>query len=729
VRRRDAARALALAGSMALVAGPASAQEGIFGGMQKGIETVFSTMSTKTIPASGAATKTETTSIAPSLYLNLDALVYPNLRLNAGGVWELNMLTSKSGGLEVDSTITRSRPFILLRSTNPVFSPGFGIFRREDRARVSSVSDIKLINDEYAAYLGWNPAGGPTSEFQFVRTHTFDGDRAFEDVTKGYASLVANYAYRNFGANYRGAYLDTDNTLAGVETRQESHAGRLTYGDTFFNKRLAWNAAYNINYQDLRTVATSPDGEVDVPLNPLGGLSALSDTPVTAKLSQNGLLIDGNLTASAGVDLGVTSPTEDSQARNIGLDFLTVAEVNRLLIWVDRALPFDIAHSFSWEIYSSSDNVIWKRETVVPAAPFGTFENRFEVDFPGVTARYVKVVTRPLSVGVPDASRYPDIFVTEVQPFLRQQAGQTESRLTNTTHLVNTDLRFRILDVPSLFYEGFYLYNGPNAYGKSTDTLSNGLSVTQSFARMFSAYARYAREQGTQSEGYITGNVSNATLTIEPLPTFRSSLLFNGRDETTEIGDRVRRGFFVQNSAQPYAGVDVLFGFGWGHTALETGEEWDDRIINLSGTIVPREHVSLTFNYDDTATVRSGPTTSLPESTVRRFYAAVAVDPIRTLHLAVGEEVYTVTGQRTRTTFSLSGNWVPLPDGALQFIFGYNEALRDLAFGSERNTMAGVRWNLTRRSYVDVSYQLVKSEQISVSTEGRILSATVRLFF
>ncbi|MGE5198844.1 MAG: hypothetical protein ACM3H9_04330, partial [Rhodospirillaceae bacterium] len=115
MRRRDAARALVLAGSMALVAGPASAQEGIFGGMQKGIETVFSTMSTTTTPASGAATKTETTSIAPSLYLNLDALVYPNLRLNAGGVWELNMLTSKSGGLEVDSTITRSRPFILLR--------------------------------------------------------------------------------------------------------------------------------------------------------------------------------------------------------------------------------------------------------------------------------------------------------------------------------------------------------------------------------------------------------------------------------------------------------------------------------------------------------------------------------------------------------------------------------------------------------------------------------------
>ena len=339
---------------MALLAGPVSAQEGIFGGMQKGVESVFTTMSTTTTLASGAVTKTETTSISPSLYLNLDALVYPNLRLNAGGVWELSMLNSRTGGLEVDSTITRSRPFFLLRSTNPVLSPGFGYSRREDRARVSSVSDIKLVNDEYAAYLGWNPSGGPTSEFQFVRTHTFDGDRTFEDVTKGFGSLVSNYAYRNLGASYRGAYLDTDNRIEGVDTRQVSHAGRLTYADTFFNKRLAWNAAYNVNYQGVRTVATSPDGEVAIPLNPLAGLAALSDTPVTAKLSQNGQLIDGNLTASAGVDLGVTAPTEDPQSRNIGLDFLTLAEVNRLLIWVDRDLPFDIARSFSWEIYSSS---------------------------------------------------------------------------------------------------------------------------------------------------------------------------------------------------------------------------------------------------------------------------------------------------------------------------------------------------------------------------------------
>ena len=119
-------------------------------------------------------------------------------------------------GGTTDSTITRNRPFFLLRSTNPVFSPGIGYFRREDRARTAGLSDVKLVNDEYAAYLGWNPAGGPQSDFQFLRTHTFDGERAYQDVTKDFGSLVSNYTYRNLGAYYRGSYLDTDDQLDGA---------------------------------------------------------------------------------------------------------------------------------------------------------------------------------------------------------------------------------------------------------------------------------------------------------------------------------------------------------------------------------------------------------------------------------------------------------------------------------------------------------------------------------
>lgn len=713
---------------MILLAKPAAAQDGIFTGMQKGLESVFSSVSTTTTFASGLVAKTETRNVYPALRLNLDSLLYPNLRLNAGGVFEINMFSTTTNGLTTDSTISRNRPFFLLRSTNPILSPGFGYFRREDRARTAGFPAVKLVNDEYAGYLGWNPIGGPRSDFQFLRTHTFDDDRALQDVTRRFGSLVSNYTVENLTADYRGAYLRTDDRLEALETRQLSHTGRVSYSGAFIERRLVWNGTYNISYQDFRTAGRGERGEVPLPVAPFAALAALSDTPVTARLSDVPQLADGNLTAGAGIDLGLAVAPENTQARNIGLDFLNPAEVSRILIWVDRELPADVANAFSWEIYSSRDNVIWNREAAVSAVPFGPFENRFQIDFPVVTARYLKVVTRPLTAVVPDAARFADIFVTEMQAFLRQAAGDVSSRVEQTTHLVNTDVRLRILDAPSLFYEGFFLYNGPSAFGTSTATLSNGVSVNHAFGRIFSAYARAAREQGSEPRGDRVATITNATLTVDPIPTFRSSVLYTGQDERVDGTPNDRRGIYVQNAARLYRGVDLLFGVGWNFTTLETGETLSDRLVNVSGTVFPRQHVSLTFSYDNRTTERSGATLTGPVVREQRLYAAVAVDPTRTLHLVVGTDSFVVTGGRTRRTLDVGANWAPFPDGALQLVFAHNEALRALEFGKDRSTLGVVRWNLSRGSYLDVSYQKTRSEFIFQTTDSKIFSVTVRLF-
>ena len=718
-----------LTGALVLVAGSAAAQDGIFMGMQKGLEGVFSSVSTTTTFASGAVTKTETTNIYPSLILNLDSLIYPGLRLNAGGVWEVSFMSTDSNGSRVDSSLGRNRPYFQLRSTNPVLAPGFGYSRREERARTAGLASLKLVNDEYAGYLGWNPSGGPQSTFQFIRTNMFDDGRAYQDVTKDFGSIVSTYRYRNLSAYYHGNYLDTDDKLQRVETQQTTHAARVDYSGAFIRNRLLWNAMYGINNQDFKTAVRGTGGEVALPVIPQAGLSGLSDLPATARLTTNGVLIDANLTAGAGVDLGVVTPPEDPQARNIGLDFLNRTEVNRLLVWVDRDLPIEVTNSFSWEIYSSSDNIVWRRESGVSAAPFGPFETRFEINFPSVTERYIKVVTKPLSVVVPDSSRYPDILVTEVQAFLRRPAGEMSSRLEQTTHRVNTDVRMRILDAPSLFYEGFYLYSGPDRYGAETSTLSNGMSLNHTFARIYSAYARAAYEQGTEPRGRRVATMTNATFTVEPMPTLRSSVLYTGQIEEIAGLPNTRRGLFFQNALQPYQGIDVQFGFGWNATTREAGDTAHDQLVNLSATVVPRQRVSLTFSYDNRTTRQSGTFAALPESRVQRTYALVAVDPTRTLHLALGGEVLVMTAQRTRTTLDVGVNWAPFPEGTLQFVFAYNEALRALEFGSDRNTLGSIRWNLSRKSYVDLTLQRTKSEFVFQTTESRIASVTVRLFF
>jgi hypothetical protein len=726
--RRAAAVWVVWAWFWGALAESASAQEGIFAGMQKGIELTSSSVSTKTTFASGLTTRTDTSGLFPAARLNMDTLLYPNLRLNAGGVFELNRLSTSINGSVTDSTISRNRPFVLLRSTNPVFSPGVGYFRREDRARTGAAAGVKLVNDEYAAYLGWNPGGGPRSDLQFIRTHTFDRARTLQDITREFGTLASTYEYRNLGGHYRGSYLGVTDRLQDLRTRQVIHAARVTDGGALIRKRLVWSATYNINHQDLRTDAGPGAGEVAIPVIPFGGLAATSDLPQTARLVSNAALVDGNLTASAGVNLGLALPPEDAQARNIGLDFVNPTRVNRLLVWIHREVPFEIASAFAWEIYSSSDNLVWRREALVSTARFGPFEHRFEIDFPVVTARYLKAVVRPLSAAVPEASRYADIFVTELQAFLRERAGEVSRQVVRTSHVANADVRMRILDAPSLFYEGFYFYTGPSTLGTSTSTLSNGLSVNQAFARIFSVYGRVAREQGTEPLGDRMATVANATLTVEPIPTFRSSLLYSGQDERVGGVPRSRSGVFLQNVAQVYRGVDLLFGAGWSDTTRETGEASHERLTNLSATIVPRPRVSLAFSIDDRRTDRAGVFTGPPRTRTRRLYAALSVDPIRTLHLVLGHERIAVTGQNARTTLEVLANWTPFPEGALQFVFAYNEALRPLEFGQDGSTLAVVRWNLSRRSYVDLTYQKTRSEFVFQTTESRVLGLSLRVF-
>ena len=719
---------LIMAGCVVFGAREARAQGGLFNGMQAGVESVFSSATTTVTFVSGTVTRTKSTNVYPMITLNMNTLLYPSLRLNTGGVFEVNSLTTRGSQSTIRSTTTRNRPFFLLRSTNPVLSPGIGYFRREAVDRTSGSTGVKLVNDEYSAYLGWKPEGGPRSDLQFVNTHTFDGERATQDVRKNFGSLVSGYLYKSLGLYYRGSYLDTDNHIERLRTRQLSQGVRADYGQSFLRKRLVWNAAYNLNHQIIKTRASGTAGEVSIPVTPFAGLAALSDTPTTVALSPNGPLIDGNLTASAGVNLGLPASPANAQLRNLGLDLLTPTEVNRLFVWVDRELPVEITSTFSWEIYSSRDNITWTRESIATMAPFGAFENRFEVDFASVTARYIKVVTAPLSAVAPNATQFPDILVTELQAYVRRPAAEIGSRVTQSRYLFNTDVRMRLIDAPALYYESIYLANGTNGLGVTTDTWSNGFSMNHSFARVFSTYARLAREQGRQVQGDRAAVISNATLTVEPIPTFRTSILYSGQNERVAGMPARRHGVYVQNAARPYRGIDLLFGVGWTATRQYTGEVSRDRLANVSATIVPREHVSLTLNYEARATHRPTAPIGSPRIGEHRTYAAVAVDPIPSLHLVLGSEVIAIAGQKTRTTLNTNVSWAAFPNGALQFIFAYNEALRALEFGKDRSSVAAIRWNVSRKSFIDVSYQRTRNATAFLRTETRMLSTRVRLF-
>src|SRR5262249_22947510 len=158
-----------------------------------------------------------------------------------------------------------------------------------------------------------------------------------------------------------------------------------------------------------------------------------------------------------------------------------------------------ISSTFSWEIWTSPDAQFWTRTSVIPTAPFGPFDNRFELNFPIVVARYVKVVVAPLAPTVPNASSFPNILVTELEPLLSQPANRFTNTVSDTRNLAQASSRLRILRNPGLYYETTYSLI-TSTRGNTSWTLSNGLSVQQQFNRVWGTTARVAREDGLDQD-------------------------------------------------------------------------------------------------------------------------------------------------------------------------------------------------------------------------------------
>src|SRR5262249_17285966 len=348
-----------------------------------------------------------------------------------------------------------------------------------------------------SATVGWFPVDLPTARMQYFKTDQFDRTRRFQDTTEDRLELTSDYRpVPELYLYYRGSTEDTDDRANETRLERVTHSGRVIYDDAWWDDRVTLSSDYN--YLSRRTdTTTSGNGEILFPRTPLGGLSVIDDTPDLGALDPNPALIDANFVAGAGLNLGLPPVGGDDRPINVGLDFGPETEVNSLLVWIDRDLPSGISSSFTWQIYTSTDNLNWTPRAAPTSVVFGPFLTLFEIRFTNLVTRYVKVVTRPLSPSVPFASDWPVILVTEMQAQLARPAAAVEGRTSEKTHIYNLSARVRLLDVPSLYYEMTYFINKTERAPKE-DQLSNGLYWTQPVWRFCTVAGRIAYQNGHQ---------------------------------------------------------------------------------------------------------------------------------------------------------------------------------------------------------------------------------------
>ena len=706
--------------------------EGILEGITGNVEMDYNFVSTKTTDASGNTTKTQINNYNPKLTLNLNYDLYPKLNLNAGGTFEENITDPLSGEGTAHTELRRVRPFIWLTFRDPIYRAALGYDKREDTLKVSGLSKTTLIQDNYNANLEWRPEAFPRTQVFYTRTNTYDEPRSSLDTQKDYVNLKSEYVYRGLDVTYFGTYVNTQDKIRNFDSTELSNEGRLIYATTFFNGRTSFNTDDRLNVTKIDTT-NAGQGQVGVPVFPFAGLSALSDTPLNGTLAANPAMIDGNLTASAGVNIGLPPLGGDTRRRNVGLDFLTSVELNALLVWVDRELPQDIANSFSWDIYTSTDNLNWTFYRTVPVATFGPFLNRFEIDFPNVTTRYIKVVTKPLSATVLDASKFPDIFITEIQPFLNTPAASLKNSTTRIFQDYTVDVKTRLLNTVALYHDlnAYYIEQEPN--GQKRYNVSNGLFFTQTLTPILSTSDNASVEIGSEENQTRIAFLYYASLLATPLKTLTNSLVFSGNNEI--LGGLTSRSNSVvlYNTAQLYKGIDAVLNLG----AVFTSQEQEagntlrrtDLYVNPGVNLTPHPSMALTLYYlGKKSHASGGPEGSLSDVTENRVDLGASWTPFRTVFLSATVSADSETGKKTTVLQNYGLNWAPFPDGQLQFSFFYNE---NYFPGRSRLFQPTVRWyfSVKRRSYLDLSYQWNNTEAAGQKTQANIVSTTLKIFF
>jgi hypothetical protein len=707
-----------------------ASSQGLIQGASGILEFNYTFLTTKTEDAAGITTKAEVSAYTPRFTLNIDTKIFPNLRLRTGGIAEGTISDIEVDETDTKTTVWRFRPYTDLILETPLYTAGVGYALRQERTKTSGSSPFTLVNEEYNAILGWRPEGFPSTELRFARTNTFDKDRTALDAERDFLSLTSKYRYKGFTADYFGTYIKTKNNLIDLQTENFLHTGRFTYGGTFFN-RVSLSTTYNLSHQEVKTVSAGT-GFISLQAFPFAGLSAIDDTPEEGALLPNPAIIDGDLTAGSGINIGVPPPGGNDDRRNVGLDFLNVTEVNQLLVWVNRELPLEIANFFVWEIFTSSDNLTWNNVATVASAPFGPFENRFEINFPNVNARFIKLAVRPLTqaaAALVPAFQNPDVInITELQAFVRRLAAEVEGKATRYSHLYTLDTRTRILDSPSLYHELFYFYTRVGPSGQTRYTLSNGFSVIHRFSRVFSGMARVAREDGKEEDEKRVGYVYTASVNADPLRTLRHSLIFSGRNEEINGESTSNYSIFLNNTAELYKGVDVNLNGGLTFATQPTGERQRGTIVNVITTIVPRRDLTLNISYSDTTTRSSGGQTDTTDH-IRRGELGIAYNPFRTVNLTANWEAVAQKERGTQINQNYGLNWSPFPDGTLQFSFFYNEAIRSEDSSKTRTIAPIVRWKITQRSFADLTFQSIKSESDVSKSDQKVISANLKIYF
>jgi hypothetical protein len=661
--------------------------------------------------------------------LDLTKTLYPYLSFRAGTFYEVN--TSKSLTDNFKTEETTLQPVVGLTLNNPLYQTRLQYTGTRRTQKTTNFPKIDLSRDDLISSLVWSPADLPLVDLRYNWTHTYDHPKTVDVVDK-LLTLKSSYtAWEELNLTYIYTRLDTDDRMGGFDTLNQTHFGTANYTHNFLNDRLLMNSNYAIRYN---TVEFPGAETVQLPLQPSEGLSAVNSDPPDdgPALTTNNGLIDGNLTASAGINIG--SGANQTQIINIGLSFSSARDVDQIYIYVNsgsRALTAAIADSFSWRVYTSPDNTdtsTWTLVATVFPASFAVLDNRFEMSFTKVNTQYIKVVTTALPLVLDPGNEFTDIFVTEMEPFSTLSGAQVNHKFTTLDQNYNLNLTARLSDKTSLGYSLQYFTENQDSPAEDSSQLFNNIFLNHTFNEIFSSSATFSRGDTKQGDRKTTTYSYGTSLRGNYLPTFNQTLTLSGSNESEEEGSAYTYSIFLHHNAILYSGWSAFFDVSRTWNLLVDDTRNASTIIRTGTNIIPNSIITLNLSYNYTLTDSKPPQGNNKETTNKILNVDVFFTPFRALSLSASIN-YVEREDFSSTLQQYSVNWSPFPEGDLQFFFIYNETLENEQDREETSLGPGFNWKISNHFSLRSAYTYVQGKSSTQKVESNNLLSELTIIF
>jgi hypothetical protein len=495
--------------------------------------------------------------------------------------------------------------------------------------------------------------------------------------------------------------------------------------------RWTLGARYDFDYARTEQRALTL-GSVSVPSDvpPVAGLYAVDDLPADTSMSSESRLIDGNLNASAGVDVGPTG----ASFQNVGLDMGRALALDELRVHVRNSSgqPLTFPGPVDWTVWASQDGIAW---ALVPGQTqtFSVVMSAYILEFTATTARFFKAVSFRVNT--------VETLVTEIQPFVEQQ--QVAAGETLVAHGVRQGVN---LDVGANLAPKAYLSYVGQAHSSSTtgfegraryagDTTSIGavrLGPFGAYRFDVAATQYYTRSGGGSDQSKFA---LSATTRYQPIERFTAA--FEGYRALERIGAvrSTTTGATLSSSATVYDALIAGASLGLSRQALETGDSAD--YLTGSGSAVAQVRRDLELRLDvsaqRTVSEQGNPgqalasTPGLQRLVFHRYYAEARYRPSYQLDL-LGRVGYAATPVGDGILRKLRVNWEPFPGGNVRLSFDYDVEFDALSGRSYQQISAAPQWLVNRHATLSLRYNDIRgSGATAIDQQSVNLSLSVML--